>query len=413
MKKFLSLLPFFLSLSLLCALPALALTEEEVEAAVAAQGKETVTGNLVVWFLCAIAFLKVSTKLDSVMQALGLGVGRPQGSLLTEALMAMRGLDMGKALKDGGVGALLHGRNGADGAAAAGGLSGGLAGAVSRSVQNAAAGAVTGTADGGVASGIGAAMYRSSLGQDGGFASQVIGSVATGQHPGVISGAQASEALGGYFAGEGGGEFSGAAAPSTEEDTAFASSPAAQGMPDGVSIPASASMDGFDSGGAPADAPIPTTPLAMEGGDAVPVSPGYDAEIAAQAAGSGSGAASAGAADATVPTSPSIQRAAINRVLAGQMGNRTTGVEIGGGKITGREIIPGRGQIQFAMYNAQQFERPSGHYTTHTSRDGQQWYKVYATTGVERTPTVQDEKGRYQYEERKVAVLPKDPQRRR
>ena len=271
--------------------------------------------------------------------------------------MAMRGLDMGKALKEGGVGALLHGRNGADGAAVAGGLSGGLAGAVSRSVQNAAAGAVTGTAGSGVASGIGAAMYRSSLGQDGGFASQVIGSVATGQHPGVISGEQASEALSGYFSSEGSGEFSGAASPAAEEDTAFAS---AQGMPDGVSIPASASMDGFDSGGTPADAPIPTAPLAMEGGDAVPVSPGYDAEIAAQAAGSGGGAASAGAADATVPTSPSIQRAAMDRGLAGQMGNRTTGVEIGGGKITGREIIPGRGQIQFAMYNAKQFERPSG-----------------------------------------------------
>ena len=94
------------------------------------------------------------------------------------------------------------------------------------------------------------------------------------------------------------------------------------------------------------------------------------------------------------------------------MGNRTTDVEIGGGKITGREIIPGRGQIQFAMYNARQFERPSGHYTVQTSRDGEQWYKVYATSAVERTPTTKDERGHYQYEERKVAALPKAPARR-
>ena len=38
------------------------LTEAEVQQAVDAQGKETVTGNVFIWFLCAIAFLKVSQK---------------------------------------------------------------------------------------------------------------------------------------------------------------------------------------------------------------------------------------------------------------------------------------------------------------------------------------------------------------
>src|SRR5699024_10404722 len=41
------------------------LTEAEVEQAVADQGEETVTGNIFIWFLCAIAFLKVSQKIDS------------------------------------------------------------------------------------------------------------------------------------------------------------------------------------------------------------------------------------------------------------------------------------------------------------------------------------------------------------
>ena len=36
----------------------------------------------------------------------------------------------------------------------------------------------------------------------------------------------------------------------------------------------------------------------------------------------------------------------------------------------------------------------------------------YATTRVEKTPTVQDERGRMQYDERKVAAMPKAPARR-
>ena len=49
----------------LTTVPAFALTESEVQDQVNAVGKEVVTGNLFVWFLCAIAFLKVSQKIDS------------------------------------------------------------------------------------------------------------------------------------------------------------------------------------------------------------------------------------------------------------------------------------------------------------------------------------------------------------
>ena len=76
------------------------------------------------------------------------------------------------------------------------------------------------------------------------------------------------------------------------------------------------------------------------------------------------------------------------------------------------ESVMGRGQIQFAMYNARRYEKPEGHFTEQTSRDGEKWYKVYATTRVEKTPTVQDERGRMQYDERKVAAMPKAPARR-
>ena len=128
------------------------------------------------------------------------------------------------------------------------------------------------------------------------------------------------------------------------------------------------------------DSPIPATPLALEGDSTVDVSPTRDSEIAMRA-----GGGSAVTEQTTIPTSSSIQQAAMNRVLLGQMGNSVTDVEIGGGKIQGREIIPGRGQIQFAMYNARQYEKPEGHFTEQTSRDGEKWYKVYATTCVEKS----------------------------
>ena len=39
-----------------------ALTEEDVQQQVACSSKEAVSGNVFIWFLCAIAFLKISQK---------------------------------------------------------------------------------------------------------------------------------------------------------------------------------------------------------------------------------------------------------------------------------------------------------------------------------------------------------------
>lgn len=64
------------------------LTEAEVQQAVDAQGKETVTGNVFIWFLCAIAFLKVSQKIDSFMASLGVNVGNTGGNMMAELLIA-------------------------------------------------------------------------------------------------------------------------------------------------------------------------------------------------------------------------------------------------------------------------------------------------------------------------------------
>lgn len=57
-KRILSLLPLALVLAVVLCTPVFALTETEVEAQVAATSKEAVTGNVLIWFLCAVAFLK-------------------------------------------------------------------------------------------------------------------------------------------------------------------------------------------------------------------------------------------------------------------------------------------------------------------------------------------------------------------
>lgn len=57
-------------LALALAVPAFALEESDVEAAVSSSSREAVTGNVLVWFLCAVGFLKVSQKIDSFMASM-------------------------------------------------------------------------------------------------------------------------------------------------------------------------------------------------------------------------------------------------------------------------------------------------------------------------------------------------------
>ena len=69
-SRLISVSVLVLLLSALAAVPAAALTEDEVQQQIAAEGSAAVTGNIFIWFLCAIAFLKVSQKVDSFMSSL-------------------------------------------------------------------------------------------------------------------------------------------------------------------------------------------------------------------------------------------------------------------------------------------------------------------------------------------------------
>ena len=246
--------------------PAFAVTEAEVQEQVEAVGKESVTSNVFIWFLCAIAFLKVSQKIDSFMSSLGINVGNTGGSMLTELMLAARSFS---GMKSTGS---KHTVSSGTKDAGTGFLAGGIAGAVGRKVTSSAVKAVTtqDAADNSGPGSVGARLYNSSLSKNGDFANKVIGTVASGNISdiGTITGEKAENALKTYM-----------------------------------------------------------------------------------------------------PVSEGIKR---------------TGVEIGGGRITGTEISSAHPEgVAFGMYNTKQYMSPTGEYSTVQAADGTTWYKQYAqeTTG--------------------------------
>ena len=229
LKRLLAAAFLTVALSFTVCQPALAISEADVQAKVEASGKESVTGNVLIWFLCAIAFLKVSQKVDSFMSGLGINVGHTGGNMIAELMVAARGLGTARNVaggrfgfgggSSGGTGS--PGRNGGMGSPGSPGgfLSGGLAGVASRQVKNGAAAAVTaasasagntkGTAPGkgkggmpgGIPGMVGGQIYKSSVAKGGSFANDIIGRVATGSIAvdGTMDGTQAAEALQSYM----------------------------------------------------------------------------------------------------------------------------------------------------------------------------------------------------------------------
>lgn len=190
-----------LSVLVICALtiPAFALTESDVQSQVSASGKEGVAGNLFVWFLCAVAFLKISQKIDSFMQGLGINVGHTGGSMLAEAMLAARSIAAARGVAGRGRGgnAGRAGSTGGSGGDSNTFLQGGLAGVANRSFYNGAYRNATGTGSGGV----GGMAFRASMTKGGDIANNVISRIATGGAGSgdVMSGNMAADALMSYM----------------------------------------------------------------------------------------------------------------------------------------------------------------------------------------------------------------------
>ena len=106
MKKYIKFLISAAVLVGIFSVSALALTENEVQNEVSRIGREGVTGNIFVWFLCAVAFLKVSQKIDSFMSSLGINVGHTGGSMLAEVLITAKSI--GSTFRGGGKSAVSY-----------------------------------------------------------------------------------------------------------------------------------------------------------------------------------------------------------------------------------------------------------------------------------------------------------------
>lgn len=364
-RKFLVCILIALCFCFLCATPAFAVTEEEVQQQVDSVGKEAVSGNIFIWFLCAIAFLKASQKIDSFMSSLGINVGHTGGSMLAEAMIAARGVSAVKG-GIGGIKGAFGGGSGGGGAgeAAAGFMAGGLAGAVGRHFSQSAAGSVTGQSSG-LAAGISRKMFNSSLAKGGEFANNVIGSVAKGRvsAAGTMTGTTAAAAMSSYF---GGGQHSAAAGSGIDGGGSDA------GEAPGVSYTGGSEMDDPDIG--------------VDGGGYVPTAGGF-------AGSDSSGYVGGGSTDTdSIPT--------------------YSDVEIGGGRVTGRETSVSEPEgIDFAMYSMDQYSKPQGDYSVVQAADGSKWYKQYAKDTVDRTPYM-DEEGEIKFTEKIIKAVPRPPMRK-
>lgn len=227
MKKYRNILAAAFLVALLLCLScqtAFAFSESDAQTQVDAAGREAVSGNVLVWFLCAIAFLKVSQKIDSFMSSLGVNVGHTGGSMIAEAMIAARGVGAVRNFSrqhfgGGHSSTSSHVNAGSSSPGSPGGfMAGGLAGVVSRQVTNSAIRTATthtqadrqsertsktgisGFASA-VSAGIGGNMYASSVAKGGDFANSVIGTVATGSMASVgsMTGEKAAQALHSYM----------------------------------------------------------------------------------------------------------------------------------------------------------------------------------------------------------------------
>ena len=367
MKKKLKFAMIFAAiLSVLFTVTCYAVTEAEVQAAVDSSSKESVSGNLFVWFLCAIAFMKVSQKIDSFMSSLGISVGRTGGSMMAEAMIV--GRTIGSAFKAGGKFAGFgKGGNGtvAGGSAPAGKT--GFFGGIGRKMTDGAMGSVTGnpSGSGGMMASIGKKMYENSVGKGGAFATSVISSVARGEinRMGTISGANGKAAMESYF---------GYNANASVDKKEGKSSKVSVDQGGATTITSNSNVSGtigFDSNGQPISGGSSTIDTGSGGGSSIPTGTGE-----------------------SVPTFSDI--------------------EMGGGRITGMETSADHPDgIQFAMYDAEKYAKPEGKFETVTAVDNSKWYKQYAAPAVEKTPYM-GPKGKVQYHEKIVERIPKAPMRK-
>ena len=437
-KRILSLLPLALLLAAVLCVPAFALTESEVEAHVAASSKEAVTGNVLIWFLCAVAFLKVSQKIDSFMASMGVNVGRTGGSLMAEAMIAVRGASMiakagGSAI--GGIGKAAAGNSAGGTTSNASGstggfFKGGLIGMAGRHITNSAVKtATTQTAAVHTAqkqSATAATHSASPIRSDDSTstASHTASSVQAGGGENTIHSAEHTgsdiQSDTSVFA-EAVSQQEGVIITGQESQSAVHTDSSAQASRTDSSAQHTHTQGGGEStpnqgnSGQPSHSSTHVTHQTSIGGAVFARSLASGGRFANDVIGT--------VARGDTRSTGSITGDLAAQSLSSYMGHTALGagarniprysdVEIGGGRITGTEYKPGSQEgLAFGMYHAGQYAAPEGPHEKVHSADGALWFKQYAQDAVERRPYKTPD-GTVAYEEKIVKKMPTPPKRK-
>lgn len=394
------------------AVPAFAIDESEVEAAVRASSRETVTGNILVWFLCAVGFLKVSQKIDSFISSLGLNVGHTGGSMLAEAMIVARSATMAAGAAGKVVGRFGRGASGASGAGSAARTSGaagssvffknGLIGMTIRKVSGDAAKAAASTTD------------PVTPPSGGGPAASVIH---TGKTPSADTApAHAQAAAAEAFEDEGDPAVSPLSGDmglvqSGLEENSGQDTPVSKGAVHRETDPHSAGYSAYHNRNTTQKNAITHTSI---GGRIFTRSMLAGGHFASEVIGR--------VATGDIRSSGSITGDFAAQAFACYTGIIAQGnaapqisysdVEIGGGRITGTEYTPEHPEgISFGLYHTEQYVRPEGDIQKIVTADGAQWYKQYAVDTVVKPPYEAPD-GEIGYHKKIEKRLPDPPRRK-
>lgn len=331
------------------AVPAVALEESDVEAAVSSSSREAVTGNVLVWFLCAVGFLKVSQKIDSFMASIGVNVGHTGGSMLGDVMVAFKGVSLAAGAAGKVVGnftdrAASH-TGGSDASSSPGFLHGGLVGVVSRKITNDAVRTATQTTQKTSSVTASAARQTASVIHQTNREKAAQSTIHQQTVSSLHRESQHSVGLGGHI-------FT----SSMLEGGHFAN--------DVIGMVAAGDLHSTGS---------------------------ITGELASQALSSYMGITAQG------DSAPQISY---------------SDVEIGGGHITGTEYSPEHPEgISFGMYHTGQYTAPDGDHQKVFSADGVQWYKQYAVDTVIKKPFTAPD-GEIDYHKEIVKKMPDPPKRK-
>lgn len=352
-------------------------------------------GNFLIWFLCAVGFLKISQKIDNFMQMLGINVGRTGSAMLGEAAIAMKGISAaGKTISGGGSGAADSGGYPTSGSETI--LQGGLAGAVGRQFHQNAIRNITGKSDS-IASNIARSVYNSSIRNGGGFSANVISQVANGDisRIGSIKGDDAVRAFQSYM----GIDQINSRKESETAGMEEAPSPAMEHIFENQNKYSDSSYEGMQTSMEQVLAEYQQN-IGME-----PLSVGTELSDDSH---------SPFLLDhQTIPLENRGVEQAEYFTPSVDSSAQYSHIEIGGGRIMGTETSEELGgSLKFAMYSTDKYMPPAqGDYKTVTAVDGSKWYHQYAQPTVVKEPFMK-ENGEIQYKEHIENKLPDAPKRK-